>query len=181
MGLVRVFWLFQWFILRARLLCLHRRQHASFSARGHFRSAFGAFRPLLPASSTAGSRNLTRFGRPMPAHENVRNGLGSPFINPRLAGIIGFMQHIELFLSAVSDEFRTYRDSLRARLKRAMRQAFRTGKNGISPSISAFRTYRHACNDGVALSPLSNVEGDPSHAADLRYRPSCSGLSGWHW
>jgi hypothetical protein len=35
------------------------RQHASFSARGHLRSAFGAFRPLVPALSMAGSRNLT--------------------------------------------------------------------------------------------------------------------------
>ena len=38
-------------------------QHASYSARGHWRSAFGAFRPSLPALSTAGSRNRTRTGQ----------------------------------------------------------------------------------------------------------------------
>jgi hypothetical protein len=38
------------------------RQHASSSVDGHFRSGFGAFRPLLSASLAPGSRNLTQSG-----------------------------------------------------------------------------------------------------------------------
>ena len=42
------------------------------------------------------------------------------------------------------------------------------GNNGISQSFGAFWTYRHACNGGVALIPFRNLEGDASHAEDLR-------------
>jgi hypothetical protein len=38
------------------------RQRVSSLAGGHFRSGFGAFRPLLPALSAPGSRDLTLNG-----------------------------------------------------------------------------------------------------------------------
>jgi hypothetical protein len=57
-----------WVIATSASFVCRRRQHASFSARGHFRSAFGAFRPIPPALSTAGSRNLD----PLATSTNIR-------------------------------------------------------------------------------------------------------------
>src|SRR5262245_61293173 len=55
---------------------------------------------------------------PGPRRHGVGKSSTPRLYQPPVGGYLRLVRHIELFLSTVSDEFRSYRDSLRDKLKR---------------------------------------------------------------